>query len=783
MFVEIIGWRALPLRPGQARHWRGHDTLARPYTLGETLLGPEVTRLLLRRGDRPQRQRYQLASGADGTLPYHSSIVDTGDESWPQAPARPSWLARHLATFAASQTHLRLTLPLTPHEHLYGCGERTDALDKRGLAFPVWNADPPTHYTAQTATMYTSIPFYLSLDGASGATRGVLIDHTGMLYADLGQTQPDQVALTIEGEMLAVYFFAGPTPADVLRQYTALSGRMPLPPRWALGYHQSRWSYASADEVRAIAATMRARQHPCDALWLDIDYLDGFRNFTWNPLTFPRPRALIAELRAQGLRLVTIIDPGTRVEEAYPVYQQGLARDSFCRYPTGELFVGNVWPGVCAFPDFSRQQVRQWWGELYRAHLELGVAGIWNDMNEPALTSVPVADASEHMYGRTMDGSVMHRAGGDDASGPDGPPLAHRLFHNAYGMQMARATYEGLRSLQPDSRPFVLTRSGTAGIQRYAAVWTGDNTSAWEYIPQAVATCLNLSMSGVPFVGVDIGGFWQSASGELLVRFAQLGALLPFCRNHSARDSAHQEPWAFGETCEQAFRTAIALRYRALPHLYTLFATAARTGAPVIRPLAYHFPCDEQACRVSDALLLGETLLCAPVYEAGAVSRRVYLPAGEWVHYWTGQVVQGGETHDIAAPLAHWPLFVRANSILPLGPAMQYTDERTTDPLTIHCYLRPQGEASYTLYEDDGATQAYVSGACAETFIACRASAQGPQVEIEERYERYHPPRAWYDIIVHLAGRTLHARVQAGQGKVHLTLAESLRAGGEDLCG
>jgi alpha-glucosidase len=752
------------------RYWRGHDTGNCSYTLSETLLGPAITRLLLSRGDRPERQRYQLASGAQATLPYHSCSIEKGDESWPPTPARPSWRQRHLAAFAASPTGLRLLLPLGQHVHLYGFGERADALDKRGLAFPIWNIDPPTPYRAETVTMYTSIPFFLCLDPARGETQGVFIDQSGMLYADLGQSQPDQIALTGESEMLAVYFFAGPTPADVLHQYTELSGHMPLPPRWALGYHQSRWSYASAEEVRTIATTMRARQHPCDAIWLDIDHLDGFRNFTWNPTTFPQPYELIAELRSQGLRLVTIIDPGTKAEPSYAVYQQGLARDYFCRTRKGELFLGHVWPGLCAFPDFSRQQVRQWWGTLHQAHLAMGVAGIWNDMNEPALISPSRVESSQQMDSRTMDGSVVHQAGGQDRSGPDGPPLSHRQFHNAYGMQMARATYEGLRHLQPDGRPFVLTRSGTAGIQRYAAVWTGDNTSAWEYIPQAISTCLNLSMSGVPFVGVDIGGFWQDASGELLVRFAQLGALLPFCRNHSARDTVHQEPWAFAEPYETAFRTAITLRYRALPYLYSLFAAASRTGAPLMRPLAYHFPRDEQACCVSDAFLIGDTLLCAPVYEAGADSRQVYLPAGTWFDYWTDQVYQGPQTHQIAVPLDHWPLFVHANRLLPLGPLMQYTDQRPADPLTIHCYLSPQGEARYTLYEDDGATQAYTNGTYAQTLITCQADRQGLQVAIEEDNAHFRPARTWYELVAHLPGRILTARLPAGQGATAIRL-------------
>lgn len=769
MFSDITQWRTLP-RHGLTRYWRGHDTHNDAYILSETQLGPSLTRLLLQRGRQPARQRYQFASGTQGTLPYHSFCVERGDEDWPKTPARPSWRQRHLAAFAASQSELRLLLPLGQHVHLYGFGERTDALDKRGLAFPLWNIDPPTPYRAETATMYTSIPFFLCLDSARGETQGVLIDQCGMLHADLGQSRPDQMMLTGEGDLLVIYLFAGPTAADVLHQYSELSGYMPLPPRWALGYHQSRWSYESQEEVRAIAATMRARQHPCDAIWLDIDHLDGFRNFTWNATTFPQPRELIADLRSQGLRLVTISDPGTKVDPSYPVYQQGLATDAFCHLPSGELFLGHVWPGLCAFPDFSRQQVRQWWGELYRAQSDLGVAGVWNDMNEPALTSLSPTESSPLPYGRTMDDRVLHQAGGEDTYGPDGPPLSHRQFHNAYGMQMARATYEGLRRLQPDGRPFVLTRSGSAGIQRYAAVWTGDNTSAWEYLPLAISSCLNLSMSGVPFIGVDIGGFWQDACGELLVRFAQLGALLPFCRNHSAKGTVHQEPWSFAEPYESAFRRAIELRYRALPYLYTLFAEAARSGAPLLRPLAYHFPRDEQACRVSDAFLIGDTLLSAPVCEPGVGGRQVYLPAGSWFHYWTDQIYQGPALYQIAAPVDQWPLFVRANRLLPLGPLMQSTDERPTDPLTIHCYLSPQGEASTTLYEDDGTTRAYTAGAFARTLITCQAGPHGLQVTIKEEMTGYRPQRTDYDLVAHLPGRTLTARLPAGQAQSSIWL-------------
>ena len=336
---------------------------------------------------------------------------------------------------------------------------------------------------------------------------------------------------------------------------------------------------------------------------------------------------------------------------------------------------------------------------------------------------------------------------------------------------MARATFEGLQRLRPDERPFVLSRSGTGGIQRYAAIWTGDNTSEWEHISLAIAMCLNLSISGVPFVGMDLGGFWNDSNGELLVRFAQLGTFIPFCRNHNAKFNSAQEPWIFGEPFESAYRAAIELRYRSLPYLYTLFAESARSGAPIIRPLFYHYPQDAQALLSEDELLIGEHLLSAPIYQAGATSREVYLPAGIWFDFWNEQTYHGGQTHTLAAPLERWPLLVRANSILPLGPVMQHTDERPTDPLTIHCYMTEQGQASYTLYEDDGTSLAHTQGTFAETAITCRARDTDAEVEIEERFASYRPQREWYEIVVHLAGQTRTRRVQAGTGQITLTLS------------
>ncbi len=765
--------------------WSSSEGTSTEFFFAGAVLGSEVIRVRLLQGaEAAQVQehlqssqpltRYQLADGNPGTLPYHSWIVAKGDEQWPSrvnATDAQAILEPYLHEFAFSDTALRLTHPLTEDERIFGLGECTADLNKRGHAFPIWNIDPHKGHNPQTETMYMSVPFYLGLSPISGRAYGILIDHTGRVEADMGKTNPAAASLTVQGDSLIAYFFTGPTLAAVMRQYTELTGRMSLPPRWTLGHHQCRWGYMSAQEVRKIAHTFRERNHPCDAIWLDIDYMNGYRNFTWNPDTFPNPKQLTDDLHAKGMHLVTIIDPGTKVDAGYSIYQQGMEQDYFCRYQNGEIFIGNVWPGACVFPDFSRNEVRTWWGNLYKEMLDQGVDAIWNDMDEPALTSIFIPDEPEiTVKSNTMPDDVLHQAGGDRPTSPDGPPTLHKYYHNAYGMEMARATFEGLLRLRPNSRPFVLTRSGTAGVQRYAALWTGDNWSRFVDILMGMTMCLNIGISGVPVVGVDIGGFWEDSNGELLVRFAQLGALLPFCRNHSAKDTLAQEPWAFGEPFESAYRTAIETRYRLLPYLYTLFHEAATTGTPIIRPLYYHYPQDQEGCDVQDAFLVGDSLLTAPICEEGATSRSVYLPEGIWFDYWTGNTYPGAGWSTLEAPLERWPLLVRNNSILPTGPVMQYVDQRPTDPLTFTCYMATDGLASYTHYEDDGSTLAYQNGAFASISVNCRVQDDFVTVAIEEQFDGYRPQREEYNVVVNAGGRTLQQRVKAGQGKVVVRL-------------
>jgi len=770
-----------PLTPSSSVKKQGKEYIWNPGQDETTALfagaqlGDEIVRVRLLRGPHVDEARYQLVDGREGTLPYHSWSVIQGDEAWPAAHSDAEAIAAiepYLDGFSLSSTHVRLARPLLPKERIYGLGERTGSLDKRGQAFPVWNLDFPGHHDDNVTTMYTSIPFYIGLRAEEGRAYGVLIDHTGHTDMDLGKTDPQLATVTREGDNLVAYFFAGPTPADVLRQYTELTGRMPLPARWALGYHQCRWGYISEQDIIDVTEQLRARHHPSDGIWLDIDYMDGYRNFTWNPQHFPDPARMTQRLHEQGFHLITILDPGNKQETGYDVYDEGVAKDYFCSYENGEYYVGSVWPGASVFPDFSRGEVRKWWGDLYQRLLNAGVDGIWNDMDEPACTNslVDPDDGEPSLWGKTMDLTVLHRAGGTDPTDPDGPPALHKFFHNAFGMEMARSTYEGLLRARPDSRPFVLTRSGTTGMQRYAALWTGDNDSSWEHIRLALRMCLNVGVSGVPFVGSDIGGFWGNSNGELLTRFVQLGAFLPFCRNHNATGNIGQEPWAFGEPYESAYRKAIETRYRLMPYLYTLFQQATQDGTPVMRPLYFHYPQDEQACEAQTEFLVGDALLSAPISEEGATSRQLYLPEGTWFDYWDGTAYDGKQNVDIVAPLDRWPLLVRANSILPSEPVVQYAGQRTSDPITFTCFMTTDGEASFTLYEDDGETQAYRKGAFALTTVHCRVAGENVTVEIQEQHEGYKPRREEYEIIVRVNGRVLQHQARSGQGKVTVTL-------------
>ncbi len=532
---------------------------------------------------------------------------------------------------------------------LYGLGERAAGLNLARGDYRLWNRDPVSDRGTQDPLdpLYLTIPVYLALwDGGS-----YLVFYENSFPGSLS-FRAGEANAAFSGGMLRSYFIPGP-PAQALERYTELTGRAPLPPRWALGYHQSRWGYRSEADLRAVAQGFAEHEMPLSAIHLDIDYMDGYRVFSVDRKRFPDLPALARQLASGGVRLVAILDPGVKTDPEYRLYREGLERDCFCKLPDGSLALGVVWPGWTAFPDFTSPEARDWWAGQYPALLEAGVAGFWHDMNEPA-TLAASGDSTIPLGAR----HAFEGRGGD-----------HLEAHNLYGLLMNAAGYDGLRRARPESRPWLLSRSGWAGMQRYAWNWTGDTDSTWEDLRSTLTMVLGLGLSGVPYSGPDIGGFGGNPPAELYLRWFQLGAFLPFFRTHSAVEYNRREPWVYGEPYTSILRQFLRLRYRLLPYLYTLAWEASRTGQPLCRPLFWDNPQDPALRAVEDAFLLGEALLVAPVLAPGARERSLHLPAGEWYDFWSGERLAGGRQVTLQAPLERIPLLVRAGSLLPLEEA------------------------------------------------------------------------------------------------------------------
>lgn len=622
-------------------------------------------------------------------------------------------------------------LALEPGERIFGGGQRTGGLNQRGRRITHWCADPLPNHSSATDMLYQSVPFLVGL--REGRAQGIFVDTTWRTVFDIGVRDPNALQITTTGPDFVLYLCAGPDLAAVMAQYTSLTGRMPLPPRWSLGNQQSRWSYMSAPEVMEVARGFREQDIPCDAIYLDIDYMRGYRDFTWDADRFPDPAGLVRELGDLGFRVVPIIDPGVKVDPDYATYREGGERGYFARNPDGTPFAGWVWPGSSVWADFARAEVRDWWAEQHRSLLELGVAGIWDDMNEPSQAGMSAPLEVEVPFGATLPLDAQF--------GPLNAPISHAAFHNAYGLAMTQATRLAQERYRPDARPFVLTRAATAGTQRFAIVWNGDNTSMWEHVRLAISMNLGLGLSGFPVTGSDIGGFWQDCAPELLVRFTQVGAFLPFCRNHSSQGTRRQEPWAFCEPYTSACRAALQQRYRLLPLLVTLAHVAHATGAPIMRPLAWIAPTDPASVACDDQFLLGNDLLIAPVIEPAAQTRLVTLPPGDWFAWETGAIHHGPALLTQSVALATIPIFSRAGSIVPVQGDAPTVDTPPTEPLTLEIFLSQPGQrAELRLWDDDDHPQAQQRG----TYLELLASAVWTGDTITVRLEHVGgtmPPR------------------------------------------
>ncbi|MDX6290000.1 MAG: alpha-glucosidase, partial [Blastocatellia bacterium] len=554
----------------------------------------------------------------------------------------------------------------------------------------------------------------------------------------------------------------------ILSRYADLTGHMPLPPMWALGNQQSRWGYYPDTMVEQVVREYRARDLPLDVIHLDIDYMQGYRVFTFDTTRFPTPKDFTAKLARQGVKLVAIIDPGVKYQppakhvppgkstqpeletqnQRYYVFDQGTEKDYFQRRKNGELFIPKVWPGDSVFVDYTLPEARRWWGDLHRAYTDNGVGGIWNDMNEPS---------------DFVDQTGKNQS--DVVSYDEGENSTHAKNRNVFALLEARATYEGLARLRPQQRPYVITRAAYAGIQRYSTMWTGDTNSTWEALALNVPMFTTVGLSGEPFVGSDVGGFMGRGNGELLVRGYQISFLAPFCRNHKVIDGYDQEPWRFGKYYEDIIRKYLKLRYQLLPFLYTTLEEAHRTGVPLFRPLVLNYPDDANTYNLDDEFMIGDDLLVAPIVKPDVTSRLVYLPKGLWYDYWTNKKYEGGNMISVAAPLETVPMFVRGGAIIPLGPEMNYVGEKPFDPITFAIYPDRSGSASTTLYEDDGLSPAYKQGAYRRTTLNVSRGAKSFVVGIGAPLGQFTPGTRKFGFIIKSAGANPKTLMTTDDGK------------------
>lgn len=566
---------------------------------------------------------------------------------------------------------------------LYGGGEVRSDLRRNGDSQILWNTDNPTGLLDNGKRMYQSHPWLLGVR-KDGSAFGIIADNTWKTVL----SAKGRVKFRSEGPAFRVVIIEKDSPQEVMVALAELTGKMELPPLWALGYQQCRFSYYPQERVMGLADMLRSHRIPCDVIWMDIHYMDSYKIFTFSPEHFPDPKGLNDYLHALNFKSVYMIDPGVKAEEGYFVNDEGMAGDYFIKDADGNVYGGKVWPGECHFPDFTRPDVCSWWAGLYKDFMATGADGIWNDMNEP---SVFVG------FGGTMPDDNVHKGGVNGL--PEGE---HRRYHNIYGYLMVKASREGIMAANPDKRPFVLSRSNFLGGQRFAASWTGDNYSDYSQMKEAVPMSLNIGLSGQPFIGPDLGGFMRDCTPDLMRHWMASGIFFPFARNHSSVETIQQEPWAFDSETEDICRTAIERRYKLLPYYYTLFEEASRTGIPVMRPLFWHNPKDLSLRGEQQAYLIGNDLLVIPRWSESPI-----LPKDGWNRFSLEEEDDGYQSY----------LALRQGAALPITGVFQNTVEYHTDSLTILVNPDSNGRAQGYMYEDEGDGYAYRDGIFARYSI------------------------------------------------------------------
>jgi alpha-glucosidase len=605
-------------------------------------------------------------------------------------------------------------------EGYYGLGDKPGSMNRRNRAFTMWNTDF-FGWQESDDPLYKAIPFFIGL--RKGTAYGVFFDNTYRSSFDFGKESPDYFSFGADGGELNYYFIAGPEPKNIVEQFTAIVGRSPLPPLWSLGYQQSRYSYYPEARAREIVQTLREKKIPADVIYFDIDYQDGNAPFTVNREYFPHFEKMIADFRAQGMRSILITDlhikknPG----HGYAPYDSGIKGDVFVKNPDGSVYVGIVWPGDSVFPDFTLTRVRDWWGGLYKDFVNMGVAGFWNDMNEPSTFQT---------LSKTFPLDVRHRL-------DDGTSLDHRAIHNVFGMENVRATHDGLLKLHPDERPFVLTRAAYAGAERYAATWTGDNSATWNHLGMSVPQIMSLGLSGYALVGADVGGFAGSPPVDLLTRWFELGVFYPIYRDHAAKGTADHEPWASGPEQEAIRKRYIELRYRLLPYIYTGIEETSRTGVPLMEPVFLEYPDAQEFYGEDHQFLFGRDLFVAPVLTEKVDPEDIHLPPGDWYDFWSAEKHSYKEQISLHPKLDELPLYIRAGAIVPMQPVVQSTNEKPYGPLELRVY--PGNDCHGSLYQDDGLTFAYQKGDFLRVRFLCQMSLGSLTITSSIEKDTFHP--------------------------------------------
>lgn len=682
------------------------------------ILGPATTRF------------FADAAALDAAQPSYALVEEPAAKG--TLPAATD--ARTTPLYATIEGKNAAIIKIQPGTSLYGTGEAAGQLLRNGRKITAWNTDA-YGYGDEAESLYKSHPWVLAVR-ADGSSFGVLADTTYRCVIDTAATNADEIRFVADGPAFPVIIIEGATPQDVVKELGRLTGKMELPPIWAIGYHQCRYSYYPESRVREIASNFRDRDIPCDIIWFDIDYMEGFRVFTFNRQHFPDPKGLNADLLKQGFHNVWMVNPGIKsrdvispnestedIEALAPdlktkrqaelefysaIRDSGLKANAYVTRADGNIYEGEVWPGFCFFPDYTQPSVREWWGPLYQNFMSMGINGVWNDMNEPAVFNVP---------SKTMPEDNVH-LGDAGLIKPNGKPQGeqgakgdHARYHNVYGMLMIKGSRDGIMDANPDKRPFVLSRASYIGGQRYGASWSGDNSANWYHLETSVPMVLNMGLSGQPFYGPDIGGFAGNGDSKLFQRWIGFGAFFPFSRGHTGKDAINKEPWAFGPQVEETSRLALQRRYRLIPYYYTLFHEATQNGMPVMRPTFFADPTDPALRSEDDSFLIGDGLLVA--FDAVPDRSRVSaMPKGIWrpfdfdVPTGTKNTLKGRDSLDPELPR----MFIKGGTIIPAGPVQEFVGEKPLDPLTLIISLDADGKAVGTLYEDAGEGFGYRNG-------------------------------------------------------------------------